>query len=85
MLRKMNYPKWEKYNDIDDLKGGIYKLIDNNEEKVRKTYIIKASTVKMLNELKVNHPNVNVRISKLVDEAIRHYYEHMKEKEECLE
>ncbi|MNI45750.1 hypothetical protein D3C81_1255440 [compost metagenome] len=81
----MNYPKLEKYNDIDDLKGGIYKLIDNKEEKVRKTYIIKASTIKMLNELKVNHPNVNVRISKLVDEAIRHYYEYMKEKEEYLE
>jgi len=76
----MNYTKWEKYNDIDDLKGGIYKLIESNEEKVRKTYIIKASTVKMLNELKVNHPNVNVRISKLVDEAIRHYYEYIKEK-----
>lgn len=79
MQWKMNYPKWEKYNNIDDLKGGIYKLIENNEEKVRKTYIIKATTVKMLNELKVNHPNVNVRISKLVDNAIRHYYEATKE------
>lgn len=54
-------------------------MIENNEEKVRKTYIIKASTVKMLNELKVNHPNINVRISRLVDDAIRHYYEKIKE------
>ena len=69
-----------KYSGINNLCGGIQKLIENNEERLTKTYVIKASTVRMINELRAAHPNINVRISTIVDDAIRHYYEHIKEK-----
>ena len=34
----------------------------------------------MIIELKLIHPNINIRYNILIDEAIRHYYEHIKEK-----
>jgi hypothetical protein len=33
----------------------------------------------MLNDLKIKHPNVNVRVSKIVESAIKHYYKYINE------
>lgn len=50
-----------------------------SEEKITKTYKIKISTARILNEIKLMHPNVSVSASEIVDNAIRHYYETTKE------
>lgn len=37
-------------------------------------YKLRYSTAKMLNEIKAAHPDVNVYMNTIVDEAIRYYY-----------
>lgn len=49
------------------------------EVKIRKNYIINESTVRMISELKLINPEVNVRASHIVEKAIRHYYKYIKE------
>ena len=47
---------------------------------VRKTFSVRESTAKMLNELKFLHPNVNIRLNVLIDNAIRYYHRHIIER-----
>jgi len=44
---------------------------------VKRTYMLRNSTVRKLNELKSIHPDLNTYVSTLVDLAIAHYYEHI--------
>ena len=44
---------------------------------VKRTYMLRSSTVRKLNELKSIHPNLNTYVSTLVDLAIAHYYDHI--------
>lgn len=44
---------------------------------IRKNFTIRESTAQMLNELKFLHPNVNIRLNVLIDNAIRHYHEYI--------
>lgn len=44
---------------------------------VKRTYMLRSSTVRKLNELKSIHPDLNTYVSTLVDLAIAHYYEHI--------
>ncbi|ERK32397.1 hypothetical protein [Clostridium intestinale] len=53
---------------------------ENEPFDVKKTFNIRRSTAEMIIELKLIHPNINIRYNILIDEAIRHYYEHIKEK-----
>ena len=50
-----------------------------NEEflDVKRTYMLRASTVRKINELKSIHPELNTYVSTIVDLAIAHYYEHI--------
>lgn len=51
------------------------------EERIRKTFVVNESTVRMISELKLIHPDVNSRASNIVEKAIRHYYKYIKEEE----
>ena len=44
---------------------------------VKRTYMLRASTVRKINELKSIHPELNTYVSTIVDLAIAHYYEHI--------
>ena len=67
---------------IDNRKGklcanGITPPVDGEVFDINRTYKLRRSTAKMLNELKAAHPNVNVYMNTIVDSAIRHYYKHV--------
>ena len=44
---------------------------------VKRTYMLRASTVRKINELKSIHPELNTYVSTIVDLAIAHYYDHI--------
>jgi len=67
---------------IDNRKGklcanGITPPVDGEVFDINRTYKLRRSTAKMLNELKAAHPNVNVYMNTIVDASIRHYYNHI--------
>ena len=47
--------------------------------KVKKNFLISSHVVMMVNELRALHPNVNIRFSVIVENAIKHYYKYIKE------
>jgi hypothetical protein len=55
--------------------------VDGEAHTVNRFYKIRYSTAKMLNEIKASHPDVNVYMNSIVDEAIRHYYSFVFKKE----
>ncbi|MBE6049158.1 MAG: hypothetical protein E7214_00460 [Clostridium sp.] len=54
---------------------------DDNKN-MRRTYILKGSTIRKLNEIKSFHPNLNILISTIVDNAISYYYDLLINKKE---
>lgn len=44
---------------------------------VKRSYAMRPSTVRKLNALKAEHPDVNVLFNTIVDMAISHYYNHI--------
>jgi hypothetical protein len=60
-------------------KIAVEKEINNSDAKYRKSFYLGFSIIRMLNDLKGKHPNVNVRISKIVESAIKHYYKYINE------
>jgi len=60
-------------------KIAVEKEINNSDAKYRKSFYLGFSIVRMLNDLKGKHPNVNVRISKIVESAIKYYYKYIME------
>lgn len=54
--------------------NGITPPIDGEAFDVKRTYALRKSTIRKLNELKAAHPDVNVYLSTILDAAITHYY-----------
>lgn len=54
--------------------------IDGEAYTVNRFYKLRYSTAKMLNEIKAAHPDVNVYMNTIVDEAIRYYHDFLFEK-----
>ncbi|MVX63654.1 hypothetical protein GKZ28_08090 [Clostridium chromiireducens] len=52
---------------------------ENNGEtaNIKRSYTLRASTIRKINELKSIHPEINVCISSIVDIAIDHYHNHI--------
>ncbi|ERK28938.1 ATP-binding protein [Clostridium intestinale] len=46
---------------------------------VNKTIKLRKSTANMVSDLRMNHPNANVRISRIIDDSIRYYYKFIKD------
>lgn len=44
---------------------------------IKRGYTFRKSTVRKLNELKAAHPDVNVYLSTIIDDAINHYYNYV--------
>ncbi|MCM0650016.1 hypothetical protein NBE98_16730 [Clostridium swellfunianum] len=55
---------------------GSTPAVDGEEFTHSRTYKLRPSTVRKLNELKAAHSDVNAYLNTIVDEAITYYYEH---------
>jgi len=60
-------------------KVNIEREYDHSDTKYKKNFYLGFPIIRMLNDLKIKHPNVNVRISKIVESAIKHYYKYIME------
>lgn len=58
-------------------KIAVEKEINHSDSKYRKSFYLGFPIISMLNDLKGKHPNVNVRISKIVESAIKYYYKYI--------
>lgn len=56
---------------------GITPSIDGEPFNIKRGYQFRESTIRMLNELKLNHQDVNVYLNTIVDAAIRNYYDYI--------
>jgi len=56
---------------------GITPPVNGEYFEVKRTFVFRRSTVKMLNKLKAEHEDENVYLSSIVDEALRFYYGHV--------
>lgn len=56
---------------------GITPPVDGEQYTVKRCYQYRPSTVRKLNELKAKHPDVNVYLNTIIDEAIVHFYDHI--------
>lgn len=64
------------------------RILNNSLEKkkreaftIQKTFTMRESTAKMLVKLKLEHPNINVRVNVILDRAVRYYYKNVMENE----
>ncbi|MBN1039294.1 hypothetical protein DVW12_11320 [Clostridium botulinum] len=57
--------------------NGATPSIDGETANVKRSYTLRKSTVRKINELKSIHPDINVCVSTIVDIAIAYYHEHI--------
>ena len=57
--------------------NGMAPPINGEYLDTKRTYMLRSSTVRKLNELKSIHPQINTYVSTIVDIAIAHYYNHI--------
>jgi len=57
--------------------NGMAPPINGEYLDVKRTYMLRASTVRKINELKSIHPELNTYVSTIVDLAIAHYYDYI--------
>ncbi|SHI45616.1 ATP-binding protein [Clostridium intestinale] len=65
------------YEDVNVVRfdmGNDVELYD-----VNKTIKLRKSTANMVSDLRIMHPNANVRISRIIDDSIRYYYKFIKD------
>lgn len=60
--------------------NGATPTLDGETPDVKRTYTLRASTVRKVNELKSIHPDINACVSTIVDRALEHYYKYITEK-----
>ena len=67
----------EKIHDNRNNKfaNGITPPIDNEPLNIRRTYLLRASTIKKINQLVAYDDDINVYVSTIVDKAINFYYD----------
>lgn len=65
------------YNEKEKTYGAT-PLIDGESFNIKRSYQLRASTLKKLQELKLLHPNVNVHLNTLIDNAINLLYSYIK-------
>jgi hypothetical protein len=57
--------------------NGLTPPINGEHYTVKRSYAMRPSTVRKLNSLKAEHPDVNVLFNTIVDMAITHYYNYI--------
>jgi hypothetical protein len=78
-------PAQVKNNEIHSLQNQTYSSaprgltppINGENFTVKRSYAMRPSTVRKLNALKAEHPDVNVLFNTIVDMAISHYYNYI--------
>lgn len=56
---------------------GLTPPINGENFDIKRSYQFRESTIRMLNELKTSHPDINVYLNTIVDAAIRHYHDYI--------
>ena len=64
-------------NRNNPIVNGCAPPIDGEYLEIKRTYMLRSSTVRKLNKLKSIHPDLNTYVSTLVDLAIAYYYDHI--------
>ena len=59
--------------------NGATPILDGETPDVKRTYTLRASTVRKVNELKSIHPDINACVSTIVDRALEYYYKYITE------
>ena len=59
--------------------NGSLPSIDGEAFNLRRTYLLRESTIRKLNELKGTHDNINIYVSAIVDAAICNYHKFINE------
>lgn len=59
------------------LSNGATPPIDGENLDIKRTYLLRKSTVRKLNKLKSINPDLNIYVSSIVDMAIAHYYDYL--------
>ncbi|POO88691.1 hypothetical protein C1H57_24600, partial [Clostridium sp. 2-1] len=59
------------------LPNGAAPAIDGETPNIKRSYTLRNSTIRKINELKSIHPDINVCVSTIVDVAINYYYNHI--------
>ncbi|MDR3594606.1 hypothetical protein [Clostridium sp.] len=57
--------------------NGMAPPINGEYLDIKRTYMLRASTVRKINQLKSIHPELNTYVSTIVDLAIAHYYDYI--------
>lgn len=57
--------------------NGAVPPIDGETPTIKRTYTLRSSTIRKINELKSIHPDINVCVSSIVDIALDHYHNHI--------
>ncbi|ALB44041.1 hypothetical protein [Clostridium beijerinckii] len=59
------------------LPNGATPAIDGEIPNIKRSYTLRSSTIRKINELKSIHPDINVCVSTIVDIAINYYHNHI--------
>ena len=62
---------------IKPLSNGATPILDDEIPTIKRSYTLRVSTIRKLNELKSLHPVLNVCVSTIVDSALDHYYNYI--------
>jgi hypothetical protein len=57
--------------------NGITPPVDGEHFEVKRTFVFRRSTIRILNQLKASHPKENAYLSSIIDSALLHYYNHI--------
>lgn len=64
-------------NRKSQVANGMAPPIDGEFLDTKRTYMLRASTVRKINEMKSMHPDLNIYVSTIVDLAIANYYNYI--------
>ena len=64
---------------IKPLSNGATPILNDEIPTIKRSYTLRASTIRKLNELKSLHPVLNICVSTIVDSALDHYYTYITE------
>ncbi|ABR34773.1 hypothetical protein [Clostridium beijerinckii] len=77
MKNTLNSTKYIFDNRRTPLPNGATPAIDGETPSIKRSYTLRSSTIRKINELKSIHPDINVCVSTIVDIAINYYHNHI--------
>ncbi|WP_270567370.1 hypothetical protein [Clostridium beijerinckii] len=77
MKNALNSKKYIFDNRRTPLPNGATPAIDGETPSIKRSYTLRSSTIRKINELKSIHPDLNICVSTIVDIAINYYHNHI--------